>query len=176
MRPAGYMSRYVAFFIGARRLGLAMLALACLSAYAVADDSDESRIVRIITDIERGWETADGAVFREHFLDFEGARYIEGGGQNSGLSDLIDHHVVPEGDAFNGFELTFANTEVHVEGNFAWAIADTEILATLKHDDQKIHYRGYATFLLREIEEEWKVVHTHSSSKPVKSETEEHQH
>lgn len=134
---------------------------------AVADDSEQA-LVNIIESIERGWETADGTPFRQHFLDFEGARYIESGGQNEGLDDLVTHHVEPEGDALDGLDLTFSNIETHIEGDFAWAVADVEVRATVKRDDRRIHSRGYETFLFRRVGGDWKVVHTHSSSRPVK--------
>lgn len=136
--------------------------------FAVADDDNHS-LINIIESVERGWETADGTPFRQHFLDFEGARYFESGGQNKGLEDLVTHHVEPEGDAFDGFELTFGNVETHIEGDFAWAIVDVELKATVKRDGRKIHNRGHGTFLFRRVEDEWKVVHTHSSSRPVKT-------
>ena len=86
----------------------------------------------------------------------------------NGLSDLIGHHVEPEADAFKNFTLNFSNIETHIEGDFAWAIADTEIKATLKRDDRKIHNKGHETFLFRKLDGQWKVIHTHSSSRPVK--------
>lgn len=145
---------------------LLLVSLLCVQG-AVADDSDPA-LVNIIQSIERGWETADGTPFRQHFLDFEGARYIESGGQNEGLDDLVTHHVEPEGDALDGLELTFSNIETHIEGDFAWAVADVEVRATVKRDDREIHNRGHETFLFRRISGDWKVVHTHSSSRPVK--------
>lgn len=164
------------FFLFATQCIVGVALAGCAMAPASKSDSDQLTLTGIIHEIERGWETADGAVFREHFLDFEGARYIEGGGQNAGLSDLIDRHVLPEADAFKGFELTFSNIEVHMEEKFAWAIADTDIRATLKRDHQRIHYSGYETFLFREIDGKWRVVHTHSSSRPVKEESNDHKH
>ena len=143
---------------------------------AQAQSSDAEEMTAIIQAIEYGWEQADGAPFREHFLDFDGARYVESGGQNVGLSDLIDHHVEPEGDALDGLELNFSNIETHVEGQFAWAIADVEVIAVIKSDGRKIHNRGYETFLFRRVGNEWKVVHTHSSSRPVKAKEPEHKH
>lgn len=125
-------------------------------------------LIAIIDAIEKGWEQGDGTPFREHYYDFAGARYIESGGQNEGLNDLVEHHVEPEGDALSNFELSLDNIEIHVEGNFAWAIADVEVEATVNRDGREIHNRGYETFLFRRLENVWKVVHTHSSSRPVK--------
>jgi len=140
-----------------------------------AQENDSAELIAIIDAIEKGWEQGDGQPFREHYLDFEGARYIEGGGQNEGLSDLVGHHVEPEGDALDNFELNLTNIETHVEGDFAWAIADVEVKALVKSDQRQIDNRGYETFLFRRVNNEWKVVHTHSSSRPVVKEK-EHEH
>ncbi len=140
---------------------------AALPAFSQTTEEDEQALVGIIKAIERGWEEGDGTPFRQHYLDFEGARYIEGGGQNEGLRDLVEHHVEPEGDALADFELELSNIEAHIEGDFAWAIADVELTATVKRDDREIHNRGHETYLFRRVGSDWKVVHTHSSSRPV---------
>ncbi len=129
----------------------------------------DADLVHIIDKIEGGWEHGDGSPFREHFLDFEGARYIESGGQNEGLTDLVENHVEPEGDFLADLDLSFSNIETHIEGDFAWALADVEVRATVRKDGRVIHNRGYQTFLFRRIDDVWKVVHTHSSSRPVKN-------
>jgi len=145
-----------------------LLVVSLFGAQGVLAGADDKALVEIIEAVERGWETADGTPFRQHFLDFEGARYVESGGQNEGLEDLVTHHVEPEGDALSGLDLTFSNIETHFEGDFAWAVADVEVTATVNRDGRKIHNRGHETFLFRRVEGEWKVVHTHSSSRPVK--------
>ena len=135
---------------------------------------DDAQLREIIEAVRIGWIEADGTPFRRHFLDFEGARYFEGGGQNNGLTDLIEHHVEPEADAFEDFSLDFTNIETHIENGFAWALVDTEIKATLKRDGRVIHNKGRGTYLFRNVDGEWKVVHTNSASKPVKKEQHKH--
>ncbi len=135
-----------------------------------AQEEDSAALIAIIDAIEKGWEQGDGTPFRKHYLDFEGARYVESGGQNEGLSDLVEHHVEPEGDALGNFELSLSNVETHIEGDFAWAITDVEVKALVKKDQRLIHNRGYETFLFRRVGGTWKVIHTHSSSRPVKAE------
>ncbi len=125
---------------------------------------DESLIITIIEDVRLGWETGDGDLFRKHFLDWEGARYFEGGGQNEGLEDLIVHHVEPESEL--NLQLAFTNVQVHFEGNFAWALTDNEVKLTLK-DGRKIHNTGNGTYLFRWVDGAWKVVHTQSASRAV---------
>ncbi len=134
-----------------------------------AQQDDSAALVAIIDAVEKGWEQADEQPFREHFLDFEGARYVESGGQDAGLTHLIEHHVVPESNSFDNFEVTFSNIDTYIEGDFAWAVADFEYKATVKRDQSKIHSRGYETFLFRRVDGNRMIVHTHSSARPVNS-------
>jgi len=140
-----------------------------------AEGDDAAALVAIIGAVAKGWEQADGTPFREHFLDFDGARYVESGGQNSGLDDLVEHHVEPEGDSLDSLKLTYSDIETNIEGDFAWAITNVEVQATVKSDKRKIHNRGYGTYLFRRIDGAWKIVHTHSSTRPVAKET-SHEH
>lgn len=150
-----------------------VLGLLTMPVITMAQDVD-AELRKIIEAVRIGWIEADGTPFRQHFLDFEGARYFEGGGQNKGLTDLIEHHVEPEADAFEDFSLDFTNIETHIENGFAWALVDTEIKATVKRDGRVIHNKGRGTYLFRSVDGEWKVVHTNSASKPVRKE--EHKH
>jgi hypothetical protein len=149
-----------------------ILIITALPATAIANDDTELRA--IIETIRLGWIEADGTAFRNHFLDFEGARYFEGGGENTGLSDLIEHHVEPEADAFDDFELIFTNIETHAENGFALALVDSEIKATVKRDGRVIHNKGRGTYLFRKVDHKWKVIHTNSASRPVKKNPHKH--
>ena len=150
---------------------LLCLALLLVSIPVVTEAGDDDATLReIIEAVRVGWLNADGTPFRKHFLDYEGARYFEGGGQNTGLTDLIEHHVEPEADAFENFSLDFSNIETHIETGFAWALVDTEIKATIKRDGRVIHNKGRGTYLFRKVDGEWKIVHTHSASRPVRKE------
>ena len=150
-------------------LTLLLLAVLAASGTGSANEGDDAAEIRvIIAAIEHGWENADGTPFYTHFLGQDGARFIESGGQNQGLRDLVEHHVKPEGDVLDGLDLEFSNIETHVEGDFAWALADVEVEATVKKDGRRIHNRGHETFLFRRTPDGWKVIHTHSSTRPVR--------
>ena len=131
-------------------------------------DPNEAKILDIIAGIKYGWENGDGKPFRDTYLDFEGARYIESGGQNNGLDDLVSHHVEPEKDALEYLKLDFSDIEVHFENNFAWAIATSRVKGKVRNSDRTFDKTGYQTFLFRLVNGEWKVVHTHSSSRDYK--------
>jgi hypothetical protein len=148
---------------------ITLLSQSFFSQQVQAQQDDSAALVAIIDAVEKGWEQGDGQPFRKHFLDFEGARYIESGGQDASLTHLIEHHVEPESDSFDNFEVTFSNIDTHVEGDFAWAVADFEYKAIVKRDQSEIHSRGYETFLFRLVYGNWMIIHTHSSARPVKS-------
>ena len=129
---------------------------------------DTEAILEIIADVEYGWENGDGTPFRKHFLDFDDARYVESGGQNVGLDDLVINHVEPEKDALEFLSLDFENIDIHFEGDFAWAIADTKVKGKVRSSGVEFDKKGFQTFLFRYIDGTWKVVHTHSSSRDAK--------
>ena len=157
---------------------LSAVTVAAPHVHPVQTNTNEQEIIDIISGIKYGWENGDGTPFRETFLDFKGARYIESGGQNQGLDSLVTDHVEPEKGAMEYMELDFNDIEVHFEGDdksFAWAIANTRFKAKLKKSDRELDKSGYQTFLFRKIDGEWKVVHSHSSGRDYKPKK-EHQH
>ena len=128
--------------------------------------TDEEAIRQIISDIQTGWETGNGTPFRDHFLNWEGARYFESGGENKGLDDLIVNHVEPEKDAIPDLALGVSNLQVHFEGqDLAWVVSDTTVRGTLSRSGEALDRTGKQTWILRKIEGEWKILHTHSSSR-----------
>jgi len=149
-----------------RIAGVALLLLGAASVWA--SPNDEEAIRDIIAAVEYGWENGDGAPFRQHFLDFEGARYVESGGQNEGLDDLVTHHVEPEKDALEFLSLDFSDIDVHFEGGFAWVVANTRVKGKVRSNGRAFDKAGFQTFLFRQVDGEWKVVHTHSSSRDYK--------
>lgn len=136
----------------------------------------EAAIKKIIADIKYGWENGDGKPFRANFLDFDGARYIESGGQNKGLSDLVEHHVEPEKDAMAYLSLSFSNIDINIEQDFAWAVADTRVKGKVKKSGRTFDKSGYQTFLFKKVNGVYKVIHTHSSTRDTRKEKKQHKH
>ena len=141
---------------------------------AIQQAGDDAEIHGIINAIKMGWENGDGTPFRHHFLDFEGARYIESGGQNEGLDDLVVNHVEPEKDALEYLSLEFSDIEIHYEQDFAWAVASTRVKGKVRRDGREFDKSGHQTFLIRKIDDAWKVVHTHSSSRDYRPSKHKH--
>ena len=47
-----------------------------LSQQLQAQEDDAAALAAIVHAVAKGWEQADETPFRNHFLDFDGARYI----------------------------------------------------------------------------------------------------
>lgn len=155
-----------------RSILAAFLLAACAApspeaATAVQAPQEPAQLEAILEQIRVGWEQGDGTAFYNNYLDWDGARYFEGGGQNTGLKDLVENHVEPEAEL--GLHLEYSNIQTHFEGNFAWAIVDTDIKLTTAAG-QDIHNRGHGTYLFRWVDGAWKVVHSQSGSSPVRAE------
>lgn len=134
---------------------------------AMMDHSADDEAIRAIIDaVEQGWEDGNGEPFRAHFLDWEGARYFESGGENTGLEDLVVNHVEPEKTAIPDLSLGISNLQIHYEGHdFAWAVADTTVSGTLTRSGETLDRTGKHTWIFRRVDGEWRVLHTHSSSR-----------
>lgn len=130
--------------------------------------TDDNEIRLIIAAIETGWETGNGAPFRQYFLDYDGARYFESGGENTGLTDLVENHVEPEKTTIPDLELDFSNLQIHYEKDFAWAVADSTVKGTITETGRVLDRTGKQTYLFRKLDGKWKVVHTHSSSRAAR--------
>jgi len=133
----------------------------------IVNDAEQA-IRSIISDIQAGWEQGDGTPFHKHFLDYDGARYFESGGENLGLSDLIDNHVEPEKTSIPDLKLGLSDLQIYFEGDFAWAVASTTVQGTIVKSGRIINRTGKQTWLFRKIKGDWKAVHTHSSSRAAR--------
>jgi ketosteroid isomerase-like protein len=134
----------------------------------LASVEKEQRIKDIIAEVEKGWETGDGDMFRKHFLDSNETAYVKSGRKNIGLDDLIKNHVEPEKEALAFLSVDFSDVDVHFEQGFAWVLAATRVKGVVRQSGEMFDKTGHQTFLLRHIGEDWKIIHTHYSSQDFK--------
>jgi len=147
--------------------GVAVVAvLVLLGGCTQSVPEDPAALESIIADVEKGWETSDGKYFRKHFLDYPKAPYVSSGVITRGLRILIARDVDDVDRVVGSLEdldVAYSSIETHFEGSFAWALAKVEIKANNTNTGRALHLRGYQTFLFRNVEGEWKVVHTNTS-------------
>lgn len=152
----------------------ALLVLLICSPLAFAHNPDEenkTEIRQVIRSLASAWQDGDSVAFRKYFATDKDIRMIEGGTQNIGVGDLIEHHVLPHHQEFAELAIDINKTEIHFVNGYdnAWAISDFDMRIKAM-DGKETKATGYETFVLRRFNGKWKIVHSHSSTQRVKSE------
>lgn len=151
-----------------------LLVLLVSSSLAFAHNPDEENkaaIQQVIRGVARAWQDGDSVAFRKYFAGDKDIRMIEGGTQDIGVSDLIEHHLLPHHQEFAELEIDIKETEIHFVNGYdnAWAISDFDVQIKAR-DGKETRATGYETFIFRRFNGKWKIVHSHSSTQRVKSE------
>jgi len=102
------------------------------------------------------------------------ATVFEQGKVEGTYEDYINHHLGPELGHFKSF--TFSDYSIDITVNLPYAFATENYLYTivLKGDESKesqeqtIESKGVATSILKKMNGEFKIIHTHSSFKKLK--------
>jgi ketosteroid isomerase-like protein len=103
----------------------------------------------------------------------ENATVFEQGKVEGTYKDYIDHHLGPELGHFKSF--TFSNYAIDVTVSLPYAFTTENYLYTivLKGDEAKgtkertIESKGVATSILKKIDGQWKIIHSHTSFKKI---------
>lgn len=151
----------------------ALLVLLICAPLAFAHDPDEENktaIRQVIQAVARAWQDGDAVAFRIYFADDKDIRMIEGGTQDIGVGDLIEHHLLPHHQEFAELTIDIKETEIHFVNGYdnAWAISDFDVQIKAR-DGKETRATGYETFVLQRFNGKWKIVHSHSSTQRVKS-------
>jgi len=96
----------------------------------------------------------------------------ESGGIEGTYEHYIEHHLGPELGHFKSF--TFSNYEIDVKVDAPYAFTTETYVYTIvlkpndKGESRTIAKKGVATSILKKIDEKWKIIKTHSSSRNKK--------
>ena len=102
------------------------------------------------------------------------ATVFEQGKVEGTYEDYINHHLGPELGHFKSFTFSDYNIDIIVNLPFAFTTENYLYTIVLKGDESKgkqertIESKGVATSILKKINGEFKIIHTHSSFKKLK--------
>jgi hypothetical protein len=135
-----------------------------------SESQNKEEILMVLGGVTHAWEEGDSSAFRRYFSSSAGLRVIEGGEQNVGVNDLIEHHVLPHHEEFAELDITSNNVEIHFVGEYdnAWAIKDFDVRIKTK-DGKETKASGYETCILQKLNGKWKIVHSHCSTRRMKA-------
>jgi ketosteroid isomerase-like protein len=97
-----------------------------------------------------------------------GVHIIEGAGVNHGWADYRDHHLGPELERAENFEMRYFAVEPQVRGDVAWTSFRYELAADMSGNQMEIEGRG--TAVLERREGQWLIVHLHTSGRRKRAE------
>jgi len=104
----------------------------------------------------------------------ENSKVYESGGVEGSYANYIEHHIGPELSHFNSFNFSDYNIEAEVDLPYAFVTETYIYKIDLKANPEKnreaqiIKKKGVATSILKKINEKWKIIRTHSSSRDIR--------
>jgi uncharacterized protein YcnI len=122
----------------------------------------------------KGYDAAFNAKDLEKLATFyhPDVTIYEGGGINNGWIDYRDRHLGPELKAFENLQFGHSNTKISMLPGGQSAYATSEYSIKAKIGDREIDSRGLETLvLLKGADGNWKIRHSHTSSRPVRRPT-----
>tara|TARA_R110002049_G_scaffold6484_2_gene40706 strand:+ start:12057 stop:12539 length:483 start_codon:yes stop_codon:yes gene_type:complete len=97
---------------------------------------------------------------------------FESGGVEGSFSHYIEHHLGPELGHFEKFEYSNYEIDVKIDKPYAFTTETYVYIIVLKPDEkgesQTIRSKGVATSILKIIDDNWKIIKTHTSSRGIK--------
>nr|AOE05631.1 conserved hypothetical protein [uncultured bacterium] len=100
------------------------------------------------------------------------SKVFESGGVEGTYSHYIEHHLGPELGHFKSFTFSDYEIDVQVDAPYAFTTETYVYTIVLNPDDKgnsrTIKKKGVATSILKKIDDKWKIIKTHSSSRNTK--------
>lgn len=93
------------------------------------------------------------------------AEIFEGGSAEGRPADYFAHHLLPEFAQLQSFQLSDVVQKVVQSGDIAWVSETYNYRAILKSDGRQIEGKGVSTYVLRRIENAWRIQMLHVSSR-----------
>ncbi len=111
-------------------------------------------------------KTLDPAVFAEDIEAFWSTGDVYHG--RIALAEAMATGIAQIGSDFESFKATPENVKIRRHGDLAWLTCGIDFDGVLKKDHLVVEYSVRSTFVLKQHEERWAIVHEHSSRPPVR--------
>ncbi|MGK7391512.1 MAG: YybH family protein [Candidatus Cyclobacteriaceae bacterium M2_1C_046] len=128
--------------------------------------AEENAVKKIMKTYKETLESLD--VTDSYVLFTENSQVLEQGKIEGTYRDYIANHIGPELGHFESFTFNEYEIEVAVDMPYAFTTESYIYNIVLKKDGRKVERKAAATSILKKIDDEWKIIKTHSSSRVVK--------
>lgn len=153
---------------------LSLLALLILATGNAQEQTIESEKEAIISTLKKYKDALQNLTTEGTFeLFIDNSAVFEQGGVEGTYKNYIAYHLGPELGHFEKFDFSDYTIETEVSLPYAFTTETYVYTIVLKPKDGKeartIRKKGVATSVLKEIDGEWKIIKTHSSSRDIKN-------
>lgn len=131
---------------------------------AQEQDEDVQEVRMVIERLAGLMQAGDFEAIGEVYAPGRSVHIIEGVGVNHGWEEYRDDHLRPEFEAFSNFEYSYSAIEPQIRGNIAFAAFRYDLSADMESDHIDVGGRG--TIILEKMNDQWKIVHIHTSGRP----------
>lgn len=128
--------------------------------------NEEEAVRKVLIDNAHAFEQGDLAILERLWANDEKLTVFEGGYINKGWIDYRDNHLKPELKELKEISYSLSNLQVHPTGTTAWTTFEYAISGIA--GKERFQGSGFGTTILEKREDQWRIVHWHSSSKPKK--------
>jgi len=133
---------------------------------SVMGQSEEEAVKKVLSDYHKAIENLDAAGTENLFS--EESQIFESGGVEGTYTHYLEHHLGPELKAFKSFKFNDYEVVVVIDGIYAFATETYNYTIVLAEDERTIVRKGVATSILKKINDDWKIVKSHSSARNPK--------
>ena len=143
------------------------MALVLKTGPAHAADDDQSGVKAVLAAYNLALTTLDATKAKDLFT--ADSAVFESGGAEGTYAHYLEHHIGPELAEFKEFSYRDYAVEVRLELPLALSTESYIYRIELKEGGKVIEKKAATTSVLKKINGEWKIIQSHTSSRPLKN-------
>lgn len=124
---------------------------------------EEAAVKEILASYKAGVEFLSPEGLADLFL--KDCQIFESGNSEGTFDHYLDHHLGPELKEFKSFKFSDYKVSVTVDLPYAFTTETYSFRIELPEDGNVIERKGVATSVLKKVDNQWKVMKMHSSSR-----------
>lgn len=145
-----------------KRILITLLVLTA-SMHSFAQNTDIESVKAVLKEYRGATEKLDFTGTEKLFTP--DSKVFESGGSEGTYTHYLEHHLGPEFKEFKSFKFNDYKVEVVVDGNYAFATETYSYVIVLAKDNTEVKRKGVATSVLKKVDDGWKIMISHNSSR-----------
>ena len=142
-----------------------LIALVILTASlpSFAQNTDVKSVKAVLNEYRAATEKLDVTGTEKLFTS--DSKVFESGGSEGTFAHYLEHHLGPEFKEFKSFKFNDYKVDIMVDGSYAFATETYNYVIVLAKDNTEVKRKGVATSVLKKVNNEWKIMISHNSSR-----------